>query len=509
MRKLLVFFAFLLCPLSASAQWRQAVSDHFVIYAEGDYNWIRNFAEELERFDRGARRLRNLPDSPTAPATKVTVYVISSSSEFTKLAGSNRIGGFYLARESGARAFLPKLGGTDNMRQTLFHEYTHHLYMVAWANVAIPGWLQEGLAEFHSSAEFNKDGSLVIGREPATRYWQLSELTTDQIRKMLLMSKSASGVDVYYSGGWLLTHFLTFAPGRENQIGSYIAAINKGKSLGDAAEEAFGDTGKLGSDLARYRRGTGLRAVVVPKADLQIGQITVRPLTAAETSTIQIRIQSDRGVNEKTRDGVYALAKAAAAPYPNDAAAQRVLTEAAYDAKDFVEAEAAADRAIAADPKLGSAYAYKAMAMIARANADKDNSAPRWTAIRKVIAEGKRIDPDNPELLMMFYRSFAQSGMAPNQPAKQALYRAVVLAPQVGSIRFTAAMQLIRDGLAVEAKSVLRPLAFNPHSQKSAERARNAIEEIDKGNLEGASKALAGGEEPDEEETPPSPKPEA
>ncbi|WP_066800067.1 hypothetical protein [Sphingomonas soli] len=500
MRKLLIAIIFLLPPLSANAQWHKAVSDHFVIYAEGDEAWLRNYAEELERFDRGIRSFRNLPDSPAGTANKVTLFVVEPSN-LSRLAGS-RMGNLARATESGSVAFLPRTSNDpEATRRPLFHAYAHHVYAVAWPNVTIPGWLQEGLAEFHGTTEFRPDGSIVLGRELGARMRALNPADREPIIKMLNLQRQEPGERIFTTGGWLLTHLLTFSPGRENQIGAYIAAINSGKSLSEAAQ-VFGSMDKLGADLIKYRRGTGLKAVVVPASDLKSGPVTVHALTLGEAAMIDVRMESQGPGDEKAAQALYARAKAAAAPYADDADAQLVLAKAAYDAKDFAATEAAADRVIATDPKLPGGYAYKAMAMTARAQAEKDKSAPRWAAIRKVLADGKRLNPDNPQLLMLFYRSFGDSGIPLNQPAKQALYHAVAVAPDVRTIRVAAAAQLIEDGSGEEAKIVLRPLAFDPHNAKSGEQAQSAIDLIDKGDLPGAGKALASAAHKNENDEP-------
>src|SRR5690606_29980350 len=89
--------------------------------------------------------------------------------------------------------------------------------------------------------------------------------------------------------------------------------------------------------------------------------------------------------------------------------------------------------------------------------------------------------------------SFGESGVPLNQPAKQALYHAVAVASDVRTIRVAAATQLIEDGAGAEARSVLRPLVFDPHNAKSAEQAQAAIDLIEKGDMAGAGRMLAGG----------------
>lgn len=500
MRRFLIPLALLAASAEANAEWHKAVSDHFVIYADSDAESLRDYAEQLERFDSGARRLRNLPEAAVPGANKVTVYSLPAR-EFSRIAPGRQVAGFYMPLASGSKIFLPSYGSGIDPEQTLRHEYTHHLYAVSWANIAIPGWLSEGLAEFHAAAEVRKDGSMVVGREPPHREWALRSLTVDEIRRMLTTNTAVSGADIYYSGGWLLTHFLTFDEKRQSQLGQYLVAINSGKSLEEAAASAFGDLSQLEKDLRRYRRGTTLRAVVIPAEDLKVGNIAIRGLTPGEVATIGVAVRSQRGVSEEEAPEIYAEAKKVAAPYPDDAAAQRALAEAAYDAKDYVAAKAAAEQAIAADPGMASAYAYKVMAM----QAATGENAPTANEIRDVIEAGLQADPNSAQLLELYYRSFGDFGEIPTELAKQRLYQAFRIAPQANSLRMLTAHQLLADHNAAEAKALLRPVGFSIHRSETADVARKIITEIDAGNVEAALRATEqqaeGGDDasPDEE----------
>ena len=78
--------------------------------------------------------------------------------------------------------------------------------------------------------------------------------------------------------------------------------------------------------------------------------------------------------------------KKAAASFPEDAGAQIMLAEAAFDAGDYETSEAAADRAIAADANATDALTYKAMSRMAVAKAAGDTRTETWGGIRKIIA---------------------------------------------------------------------------------------------------------------------------
>jgi len=241
----------------------------------------------------------------------------------------------------------------------------------------------------------------------------------------------------------------------------------------------FGDLRVLHRDLESFLNKNRISGITVPAASIKVGEIAIRKLTAGEAATMDVRMRSKRGVDSKTAPAVYADAKKAAAPYPNDPGAQVVLAEAAYDANDYAGSEAAADRAIAADPNAIDAHVYKAMSRMAVAKARGDSTPETWRGIRRVIGAANRIDPDDPEPLMLYFQSFVENGQPPNQSAKDGLYRAFELAPYDNELRINVAQLLIIDGEPLVARRLLMPLAYDPHGDGLAQLATRMIADID------------------------------
>jgi tetratricopeptide (TPR) repeat protein len=156
------------------------------------------------------------------------------------------------------------------------------------------------------------------------------------------------------------------------------------------------------------------------------------------------------------------MAKAAAA-WPNDAAVQAALAEAEFDAGNLDSAEAAAARAIAADPKNVDGLIYRARVAMARAKAAPTRDAAAWREVRRLIAQANRADPNDPEPLILYYQSFSMQGQAPTRNAVEGLLQAYALAPQDSGLRMNVARQLLVDGQAAEARRALAPLAYDPH----------------------------------------------
>jgi len=511
-RKLLLLLALLVMPGVAHADWYEASTAHFVVYSDDSPEAVQRFAANLEHFDKGLRFLRNLSDEPIGKANRVTIYLLKDLQAVGRLAGNSDVAGFYIPRAGGSVAFAPRRADEGNVPpefkallltplQVLLHEYTHHFLLSLSPNVAYPSWFVEGYAEFFAPSEFEADGSLIIGRPPQYRSWDLqgSEQKLSVARMLTADPRTLHPDQRYllYARGWLLTHYLFISGKREGQLGAYFRALTDGKTAEEAAA-AFGDLRALDSELWAYRR-TELGARRIPASVLPIGDVAMRKLGAAEAATMDVRIRSDRGVNADQAKDNYAAAKIACAHYPNDPAAQRVLTEAAFDAKDYAGAEAAADRLLAADPGSVDGLLYKARARMAVAVAAKDMTPATWTGIRRLIAAANKLDTENPAVLWLFYQSYVQAGAKPSQAAKDGLQYAYVLAPQDRTLRFDLAESQLRDGNLPAARALLLTIARDRHAGDRADLAERVLTAIDAGNPAGAiaeiEKARSGGGE--------------
>ena len=147
-----------LAPAPAAAEWREASSDHFLIYANAEERWLTGFAGRLERLDSAMRLVRDIPAKPGARSNRLTIYVVPNMDAVQRLCGKcGNVGGFYVPRAGGSIAYTPRRtdgGGNDPFSAdlVLFHEYAHHLMLENFA-AAYPRWFVEGFAEFNATAE--------------------------------------------------------------------------------------------------------------------------------------------------------------------------------------------------------------------------------------------------------------------------------------------------------------------------------------------------------------------
>jgi Flp pilus assembly protein TadD len=496
----LAWLAMLLCaPAPALAEWREASSRHFLVYSEGTEQSVRDFATKLERFDKAMRLRLGFHDEELGPGNRVTVFVVDNMAAVQRLArarGSD-IAGFYSGRAGTSLAVVPRASGsgraTDlNPATILLHEYSHHL-MLQNATAAYPAWFREGFAEFYSTARFEKDGAIGFGAAANHRGWALLgmpplpiELLFDPTRRRLNQAEWEATI---YGRGWLLTHYLTFDPARKGQLSAYLNAIQSGKKSLEAAQSTFGDLKVLDRELKTYLNRRMIPYLPMKAELLTIQPVTLRTLRPGEAAIMDLRMRSRVGVTKEDAVRVAREMRKAAAPWPNDPAVQAALAEAEFDAGDLGAAEAAAARAVAADPKNVDALTYRAMAAFERGKASAAADESAWKAVRALIVKANRADPNDPRPLILYYRSFGEQGVAPTRLAVDGLLQAFALAPQDLGLRMNAARQLLVDGKAADARRALAPIAYDPHGGALGQAISAVIAKLDSSGAKAALEA--------------------
>lgn len=478
---------------SAEAAWHEASSTHFVIYADEKPERLREFAIRLEKFDKAVRLARSMQDHPPGLGNRLTVFVVSNISQVQKIGQikDRDVAGFYTGRATGSIAFVPRKAG-DGSKTSLdsetifFHEYAHHL-MMQDINRPYPEWMIEGFAEFMSTAIFEKDGSVGLGAPALHRAYSLFAGVEIPLEKLLSGSYTKLSSDErasMYARGWLLAHYLTFEPSRQGQLATYLDGIAKGDDPLAAARQAFGDLKELDRNLGGYLKRKRMSYLPIAASRLTIGPIDVKPLSEGATAVLPLRMQSKRGVDEKTAGPLADQIRAVGAKYPNDPLVQVTLAEAEHDADNLDAAWAAAERALKTDPKSTEAMIYKGRVMMAKG--EKSGNDADWKEARRWLLAANKLDTEDPEPLMLFYQSYVRQGERPTANAIAALHYASRLAPQDGGLRMTSAMAYLNERKLPEARLEIAPIAYDPHGGEFAAAARKMLDLVSKGDVNGA-----------------------
>lgn len=479
-RLLLAGLALLGLASPARAEWHEASSDHFVIYADDREADIRRFSENLERYHSAMAFLINRETELPSPSNRVVIYVVGGAREMRALSGSRTIGGFYVPRAGGSRAFVQDIrnqrGYPDFSTVILLHEYAHH-FLMSSSPLAMPRWLNEGAAEFFAAATFNEDGSLLIGRPAQHRAGDIAFADPVHVRELidpaLYEQKKVKGHDGFYAKSWLLYHYLTFNEARKGQLRDYQMKLAEGMGQKEAGEKTFGELDMLERELKGYLRDRMYSFALSPDK-LRTGTITLRKLPPGEAAIMPLQIRSQRGVGKEEAAQIVLEARAVAARFPEDPGVLTALAEAEYDAGNDAAAIAAADGAIARDPARTNAYVQKGYALFRQA-AGADNKAAAYAAAVRPFVALNRLENDHPLPLIYFYRAQVERGVKPNENARAALERAATLAPFDHGLQINAGMMLIEERKHAIARAFLAPVAANPHGGPAAAAARQLM----------------------------------
>lgn len=489
--------ALLLVSSPARADWLEARSSHFLIYADMPEARLRDYAQRLERYDRALRLITRMPDNPGEGGGRLTVYVVSGLDELRAIFGNRNsdVAGFYVPSAQGSFAITPR-GLGDNMldaNQVLLHEYAHHILLSGDSDY-YPGWVSEGMAEFFMTAQERSDGSLFIGAPNMARVY--SVMAPDRMPARTLLDTDGRrldpiAMDQKYSRGWLLIHYLLLGGERGNQFTDYIRRVNSGTPSVEAGRQAFGDLGRLDLDLDSYRRRPDLPVLRLTSEQLVTGPVEIRPLRAGEAAMMPVRIRSARGVTPETAPLLVPDARRIAQQYPDDPWVQRALAEVEFDANHDAEAEAACDRALAADPNQVMALIYKGRVHARRAAAAQDAGPDLWREARSWFLRANRIEPNFALPLALYYDSFVRAGQAPTDNAVNGLLRAAHLVPQDSSLRVRVASEMLRQNNLPAMRLALAPIAYNPHGG-GENKAMDLLRLIDSGADAAAVRAAIG-----------------
>jgi cytochrome c-type biogenesis protein CcmH/NrfG len=499
MLRTLAALLLLALPATAQADWYEASTPHFLVYADRDPEKLKAFATNLERLDRAIRLMVGGGNAEASPASRVTVFTVDDTIAVERLIGRRGVAGFFIPRASGSVAIVPEQGtegGALALKplQILLHEYAHNLMWSLDPDTGYPSWLVEGFAEFNATARFGKDGSVTLGEPPLYRGISVmgdAHLPMDKLLTVDSKTLDRDEIDGFYGRAWLLTHYLRLgAPQRSTQLSAYVAALKAGKTTREAAK-VFGNLKQLDGELDVYKK-RHLGIATLSGAQLAIGPVEVHKLSAAAAAVMDVRIRSKVAVSPETVQPIYAEAQRAAAPWPNDPDAQLVLAGAAIDAGDYPGAQAAVDRALAADPKRVRALTLDATARMLEARKAKDARPESWNAVRAILSVANKLDPRDPMPLWLYYRSYVEQGVPAPEIAKDGLATAFKLAPYDYTLRMTTAGMYLGERNGTGARVTLLPLVNDPHSGPRGKQAAAAIERIDAGDLAGAVAALTG-----------------
>ena len=75
----------------ARAEWQEARSNHFIIYADEPRDELSRYVERLERFDLAVRTVRKMNDPVLSDANRVRIFVLPNEAYIERLCGCRNV----------------------------------------------------------------------------------------------------------------------------------------------------------------------------------------------------------------------------------------------------------------------------------------------------------------------------------------------------------------------------------------------------------------------------------
>lgn len=420
--------------------------------------------------------------------TKLTIFVVDGIGDVRRSmsSGSRNVAGYYRPSIWGSIAVVPRRADNGEFEldaeTVLFHEYAHH-FMLQYSRSGYPAWYVEGFAEYFSTVDFRRDGSVAVGSPAKHRFYGIATLPAFPLVRMFSPELGKMGPDqteAFYGWSWLLTHYLRFAPDRKGQVNTYLKQFSEGVPPMQAAVAAFGPISILQKDIEKYRDARTLSFVKVVGFKFADNKVDVVTLPPAQSALVPFYFRFMQGSNGPAEVAKFlADVQPLAARFPDEPMALELLAEGALDARQFDDAEKANSALLAKRPQ--DARALIRAARIAEARLGEKGDPAQWKSVRSLIVKANRVAPDDPIPLWEFYRWFEKSGTRPIPAvAIDGLRKAQILAPQSADVRFALARELIAGGKRDEAKITLAPVLNDPHSAEMREAARAMLAGDDK-----------------------------
>lgn len=483
MRALLAALAALFLALPAQAQvWHEAETAHFIVKSRDSESETREFAQLMERFDRGLRFLMNLPEDHVeeSRANKPVIYRFGDYIDMSRMYGQADagIGGFFISRAGASVGFAParrqrsnnsreRRDRTDSIEQVLLHEYTHYFMNMNFP-AAYPRWYSEGYAEMVSTMRFADDGSFHIGDPPQSRGQVISSLPASRLTEMLDDTRQATGYDLFqhYVTGWLFSHYMSFDPAREAKLREFLVAVGNGEASLPAAERIFGDLNEIQRELVSYKNGPFPGYNVRPNITSE-PVVAVRQLSDEEVAFIDAEMKLQVFPSKDDASTIARQVSAALATYPNSSHGHELLGYAELVAENYDAADAAAAQAVLLDPENQDAWLLRAAIALEMA----ENDPTRYELARGHLQTARTIDTEDPRPLILYYNSFYDELGGTNLP-EHAIVALEQAYDEAGSdlwYRLTMGRQLLLEDRYREARIVMMPGLYSGHTYDAEE----------------------------------------
>jgi tetratricopeptide (TPR) repeat protein len=370
----LVFAAILVTTAFATAQgslperWVEARSEHFIVLTDSSEKGARQVASEFERMHLVFHTLFPTPGDDADPPIMVVAVkdkrgmeALEPESYLAK--GQMDLSGFFL-RSADKNYILVRLDVREQHAfSTVYHEYTH--YVLRKADSWLPLWLNEGLAQFYENTDID-DKTAYLGQVNPQVLRLLNRNDFLPIATLLRVDTRSPYYhdeekgSVFYAESWALTHYLIVSDRVQgtHRLHDYSERLAQGEDAVAAAQQAFGDLGKLQEGLNDYviqRRF--MYFTMSAELAAKDARLELRGVSTAQADAVRADVLVYTGRREEARE----LAEAVLRNDKDNVLAHETMGYLRYRAGDFEGAKRWYGEAVALDSHSYLANYYYAL----------------------------------------------------------------------------------------------------------------------------------------------------
>jgi tetratricopeptide (TPR) repeat protein len=274
-------------------KWLRVTSANFVVYSDASEKRARAIAERLEGF---RALLGTIFPGVIAAAQSEPLVVVAFRDDgafkpFKTLYNGKpaNVAGLFL-RSSDRSMVALDASADEGSYRVVFHEYIHKVVDGA-ADVPVPAWFNEGIAEFYSTAR-TKGLTAQIGFIIQEHLTFLQERGLMPLEQMFAVTHDSPEYNErvkqgrFYAQSWAFVHSMMLADqgAHQKQLTAFVDRVSRGEAAPKAFQSAFGvDMQTAENTLKSYVRQNTMPIYNLPfKAATPVEAARVEPAAEAE-----------------------------------------------------------------------------------------------------------------------------------------------------------------------------------------------------------------------------------
>lgn len=246
---------------SPKSSWIEVHTASFTLFSEAGERKTREIGEDLERLRDALAQLS--PGLSLSSPTPTYIFVFKDAPSFRSYQRTYNgkpldSDGYFLSQQL---ANYVAINGDQHgdEKVIIYHEYLHYLMHNNFA--ALPLWLNEGLAEYYSTFQSDRN-EVRIGQPVREHVFWLRQHTFIPLTTLFAVTEKSPEYNEadrrggFYAESWALVHYMISGnPERRRQASEYLRLIQTGTPPDQIFAKAFGtDPATLEQELQRYIR---------------------------------------------------------------------------------------------------------------------------------------------------------------------------------------------------------------------------------------------------------------